>query len=60
MGVSSSMNKKGWTDPSGRKGKVLVVQPTAGAQQWLLSLQPAPGDLAGLGEQSVSLVLENS
>ena len=22
MGVSSSMNKKGWTDPSGRKGKV--------------------------------------
>ena len=23
MGVSSSMNKKGWTDPSGRKGKVL-------------------------------------
>ncbi len=22
MGVSSSMEKKGWTDPSGRKGKV--------------------------------------
>jgi len=22
MGVSASMNKKGWTDPSGRKGKV--------------------------------------
>lgn len=22
MGVSDSMNKKGWTDPSGRKGKV--------------------------------------
>lgn len=26
MGVSASMNKKGWTDPSGRKGK---VQPAA-------------------------------
>lgn len=22
MGVSASMDKKGWTDPSGRKGKV--------------------------------------
>jgi hypothetical protein len=31
MGVSESMNKKGWTDPSGRKGKVQPAQNLAKA-----------------------------
>ena len=45
MGVSSSMNKKGWTDPSGRKGKVLLIIPLEEhcpvAQQGLVLLEAA-------------------
>lgn len=51
MGVSDAMNKKGWTDPSGRKGK---VQPASLCIA--LAKQPGPGSLQQHGRRTPTIL----